>query len=212
MTGDHISRGPWATCPANRLAQARYRSPRLFESLGRQLGAIDAALSNFDHPAVHRDFYWDIANARATVSTHRSMLTDAELGAAIDTLADRFDRHTAPLLDALPRAVVHGDPNDYNILVGGDADVESRGQSVTGIVDLGDMVYSYRVADLAIAMAYVMLDAPDPLAVADGARPRIQRRGASRRNRAGRGVRTRDDASVRERVHRRIPTRRKARP
>ena len=44
--------------------------------------------------------------------------------------------------------------------------MESRGQSITGVVDLGDMVYSYRVADLAIAMAYVMLDAPDPLAVA----------------------------------------------
>jgi len=158
----------WAVShlPGNPLAHARHRSPRLFAGLGRQLGAIDAAFSDFDHPAVHRDFYWDIANARATVSTCRSMLIDAELGAAIDTLADRFDRHTAPLLDALPRAVVHGDPNDYNILVGGDADLESRGQSITGIVDLGDMVYSYRVADLAIAMAYVVLDAPDPLAVA----------------------------------------------
>jgi len=158
----------WAVgyLPGKPLAQARYRSPRLFEALGRQLGAIDAAFADFDHPAVHRDFYWDIANARATVSTHRSMLIDAELGAAIDTFADRFDRHTVPLLDALPRAVVHGDANDFNILVGGDADVESRGQTITGIVDLGDMVYSYRVADLAIAMAYVMLDAPDPLAVA----------------------------------------------
>ena len=158
----------WAVgyLPGKPLAQARYRSPRLFESLGRQLGAIDAAFSDFDHPAVHRDFYWDIANARATVSTHRSMLIDAGLGAAIDTLAigstdirRRFSTH-------FRSAVVHGDPNDYNILVGGDADVESRGQTITGIVDLGDMVYSYRVADLAIAMAYVMLDAPDPLAVA----------------------------------------------
>ncbi len=165
---DERSHLAWAVgyLPGKPLAQARHRSPRLFESLGRQLGAIDAAFSSFDHPAVHRDFYWDVANARANVSTHRSMLTAAELGAAIDTLADRFDRHTAPLLDLLPRAVVHGDPNDHNILVGGDADVESRGQTITGIVDLGDMVYSYRVADLAIAMAYVMLDAPDPLAVA----------------------------------------------
>ena len=158
----------WAVShlPGRPLAQARYRSPRLFEELGRQLGAIDAALADFDHPAVHRDFYWDVANARGTVASHRSMLTDSTLGAAVDALTDRFDRHTAPLLDRLPRAVVHGDPNDYNILVGGDADVESRGQRVTGIVDLGDMVHSYRVADLAIAMAYVMLDAADPLAVA----------------------------------------------
>jgi len=158
----------WAVShlPGRPLAHARHRSPQLFAELGRQLGAIDAAFSDFDHPAVHRDFYWDIANARATVSTHRSMLVDGGLAAPIDTLADRFDRHTAPLLDVLPRGVVHGDPNDYNILVGGDADVESRGQIITGIVDLGDMVYSYRVADVAIAMAYIMLDATDPLAVA----------------------------------------------
>ena len=158
----------WAVSylPGRPLAQARYRSRRLFEELGRQLGAIDAALADFDHPAVHRDFYWDIANARATVSNNRSMLADAALAGAIDALVDRFDRYTVPLLDRLPRGVVHGDPNDYNILVGGDADFESRGQQVTGIVDFGDMVYSYRVADLAIAMAYLMLDAADPLAVA----------------------------------------------
>jgi 4-aminobutyrate aminotransferase-like enzyme/Ser/Thr protein kinase RdoA (MazF antagonist) len=158
----------WAVSylPGRLLAQARYRSPQLFQDLGRQLGAIDAAFSDFDHRAVHRDFYWDLANARGIVASHRSMLRDAELGAAIDTLVARFDRHTAPLLDLLPRSVVHGDPNDYNILVGGDADVESRGQSVTGIVDLGDMVYSYRVADLAIGAAYALLDAPDPLVVA----------------------------------------------
>jgi 4-aminobutyrate aminotransferase-like enzyme/Ser/Thr protein kinase RdoA (MazF antagonist) len=158
----------WAVSylPGRPLAHTRYRSPKLFEELGRQLGAIDAAFSDFDHPAVHRDFYWDVANARGIVVRNRSMVADSKLGAAIDTLTDRFDRYTAALLDRLPRAVVHGDPNDYNVLVGSGEDVESRDQRVTGIVDLGDMVYSYRVADLAIAMAYCMLDATDPLAVA----------------------------------------------
>jgi 4-aminobutyrate aminotransferase-like enzyme/Ser/Thr protein kinase RdoA (MazF antagonist) len=158
----------WAVghLPGRPLANSPYRSPRLLEDLGRQLGAIDAAFSNFDHPAAHRDFYWDLANARDIVRTNRPMFADTQLGAAIDALTERFDRHTAPLLETLPRAIVHGDPNDYNILVGGDTDVESRGQVITGVVDLGDMVHSYRVADLAIATAYVMLDATDPLAVA----------------------------------------------
>jgi Ser/Thr protein kinase RdoA (MazF antagonist) len=37
---------------------------------------------------------------------------------------------------------------------------------VTGLLDFGDMVYSYTVADLAIAVAYVVLDKPDPRAAA----------------------------------------------
>jgi 4-aminobutyrate aminotransferase-like enzyme len=36
---------------------------------------------------------------------------------------------------------------------------------VSGIIDFGDMLYGWRVADLAIASAYAMLDAPDPLGV-----------------------------------------------
>jgi len=158
----------WAVShlPGRPLADARYRSPRLFEDLGRQIGAIDAALSSFDHPAVHRDFYWDLANARAIVAANRATIRDHRLGTAIDVLTDRFDRHTAPLLERLPRSVIHGDPNDYNILVGGGTDLESRGQTITGVVDLGDMVHSYRVADLAIATAYAMLDTGDPLAIA----------------------------------------------
>ncbi len=157
----------WAVShlPGNPLGTSVYKSPRLFEDLGRQLAAIDAAFAEFDHPAVHREFYWDLANARGIVGAQRATIADKTLGAAIDTLIERFDRHTAPLLERLPRSVVHGDPNDYNVLVGGEGDVESRGQGITGVVDLGDMVHSYRVADLAIASAYVMLDAPDPLAV-----------------------------------------------
>ena len=158
----------WAVShlPGTPLGMSRYKSQKLLEDLGRQLGAIDAAFASFDHPAVHRDFYWDLANAREIVRAHRSLIADRDLASAIDTLVEHFDRHTSPLLDRLPRSVVHGDPNDYNILVGGGRDAESRGQSVTGVVDLGDMVYSFRVADLAIASAYVMLDASDPLSVA----------------------------------------------
>ena len=158
----------WAVSylPGAPMASAPRRSPELLRDLGRQLGVIDASLADFDHAAAHRDFYWDIANARGIVAERRPMIVDAELGAAIDTLVERFDRHTGPLLDRLPRSVVHGDPNDYNVLVGGGADAESRGQSVTGIVDLGDMVYGYRIADLAIGAAYVMLDATDPVGAA----------------------------------------------
>jgi Ser/Thr protein kinase RdoA (MazF antagonist) len=38
---------------------------------------------------------------------------------------------------------------------------------VTGLLDFGDMVYSYTVGDLAIAIAYVVLDKAEPRAVAE---------------------------------------------
>ena len=148
------------------LSSVRRRSSALFEDLGRQVGALQRELLDFDHPALHRDFYWDLANARAIIEAKRSLVDDRGLGALIDRLADRIDRQTAPRLTSVRKAIIHGDLNDANILVGGGTNLETRNQSVVGIVDFGDMVHSYRIGELAIAIAYAMLDQDDPLGVA----------------------------------------------
>lgn len=152
--------------PGRPLATTARHSPALLEDLGRSIGALGKAFADFDTPAIHRDFYWDLANGRAIVSRHRRLITDHDLGGTLDRLISAFDRHTAPLLATLPRAAIHGDPNDYNVLVGGDGDLESRDQRVTGLVDFGDMTHSFRIGDLAIAFAYVALGESDPLAAA----------------------------------------------
>jgi len=53
-------------------------------------------------------------------------------------------------------SVIHNDCNDGNIIV-------SKSDTVAGIIDFGDAVYSWRVGELAIAIAYAILDQPDPL-------------------------------------------------
>ncbi len=148
------------------LSSVRRRSIGLFEDLGRQVGALQRELLDFNHPALHRDFYWDLANARAIIDAKRALVGDQALGALIDRLVARIDRHTIPRLGAVRKAIIHGDLNDANILVGGGTNLETRNQSVVGIVDFGDMVHSYRIGELAIAMAYAMLDRDDPLNVA----------------------------------------------
>ena len=164
--GEHLA---WAISwlDGRPLGSTLHRSPALLEDFGRSIGALSEALADFDTPAIHRDFYWDLANGRAIVTRYRALVADPELGRALDALIAAFDRHTAPLLSSLPRAAIHGDPNDFNVLVSGDdGDVESRDQRVTGLVDFGDMTHSFRIGDLAIAIAYVMLGAGDPLAAA----------------------------------------------
>ena len=133
------------------------------EAFGRVVASLGCALADFDHPAVHRDFHWDLANARRVIDEYRPLVTDESLGRAIDGLVDRFESHVRPCLAELPRRAVHNDLNDYNVLVTGEL-TSADGVHVSGLVDFGDMVHSYAVSDLAIASAYMMLGAEDPLA------------------------------------------------
>ena len=144
------------------------RSPGLFMDLGRSLGLMDKALAGFSHPAVHRDFHWDLAHASGVVNQYISHVTDTHLRDLIAQCTREFENTTLALLQTLRKSVIHNDANDYNVLAGGGTDLYSRNQSVTGIIDFGDMVYSHTVCDPAIAAAYAVLDMPDPLQTAAG--------------------------------------------
>jgi len=148
------------------MGTVRRHSPELLSELGATLGKLNHALSDFDHPAIHRDFHWDLANGLREVRKHESLIADAELRRLVNLLADDFEQHTAPLLPQLRRSAIHNDANDYNVLVGGGADLYSHNQQVTGLVDFGDMVYSQTINELAVAIAYAALDKADPLDVA----------------------------------------------
>jgi Ser/Thr protein kinase RdoA (MazF antagonist) len=132
--------------PGVPLAQVR-QTPELLRDLGRKLGQLDHALSDFDHPAVHRDFHWDLANGNRIIDEFGT-------NSIVSQCRVEFD-------GALRRSVIHGDANDYNVLV------DPERMVVTGLLDFGDMVYSYTVGDLAIAIAYAVLDKSDPRAAAD---------------------------------------------
>jgi 4-aminobutyrate aminotransferase-like enzyme/Ser/Thr protein kinase RdoA (MazF antagonist)/murein DD-endopeptidase MepM/ murein hydrolase activator NlpD len=142
------------------LGDAPRRSDALLTDLGRAVGLVDRALASFDHPAVHRDFHWDLAHAPAVVERHLGRVTDPTLQRALTDILAVYRDTVAPRLPSLRQSAIHGDANDYNVLV------DARTNRVTGLVDFGDMVFSHTVNDLAIAMAYASLGQPDPLAAA----------------------------------------------
>ena len=161
----------WAVTflPGVPLGTLRHRPPALLEELGRRVGALSHAMRDFEHPAIHRDFHWDLAQGRRVIAEYRPLYDvagDPSLGAVIDTLVARFDRHVEPLLPQLRRGAVHNDLNDYNVLVDPGDPAVARAPRITGFVDFGDMVHSYTVSDLAVAAAYIALGADDPLAAA----------------------------------------------
>lgn len=144
--------------PGTPLGVSPDRSRALLGDIGRRVGELDRALATFDDPAIHRDFYWDLAKARSIVDEHRALVTDREIRAIVDETCERFDRDTAPLLPMLRRSTIHNDANEYNVLV--------ERERVSGIIDFGDLVYGWTVGDLAIAIAYAVLDREDPIEAA----------------------------------------------
>ena len=79
----------------------------------------------------------------------------------MENILNDFQRHTVPILDQLPRSIIHNDANDGNLILNRVADQFDT--EVVGIIDFGDVVYSWTVSDLAVACAYAMLKSSRPL-------------------------------------------------
>ena len=151
--------------------------------------------SPWDPAAARRPLTWDLGNALACASglVH---VTERGQRALAEKWLGRFCRALQPiataatgeiaagdggdggcafagLLVGLPEQVIHGDLNDYNVMLtqeaamsvdvaGGVFSVHPEGNAATAailasgvaVLDLGDMVWSKRVFDLAIAIAY----------------------------------------------------------
>ncbi|HET9263021.1 MAG TPA: aminotransferase class III-fold pyridoxal phosphate-dependent enzyme [Vicinamibacterales bacterium] len=149
--------------PGVPLATVRHVSAGLLEDLGRSIGEIDRHLASFDHPALHRDFHWDLAGAIGRSRALLPLVGDAAWRAVVARALDEIDAHLTPLLEGLRTSIIHNDANDYNVIVCRDLE---HGDTVSGLIDFGDMVHSYTVADPAVAVAYAVLNTDDPLACA----------------------------------------------
>src|SRR5574340_542011 len=66
------------------LAEVRWHSPDLLENLGARLGELGRALESFDHPATHRDFYWDLARGPLTIRERLALVDDPTLRQTIE--------------------------------------------------------------------------------------------------------------------------------
>jgi Ser/Thr protein kinase RdoA (MazF antagonist) len=146
-----------AYIPGEPLAKVKHSSKLLFD-FGKKLGTLTRALENFDHPALHRQFHWDLANGLKVINEYDKLLTQKDLRAKVDNCVRGIEQSLGARLAELPRSVIHGDANDHNIIVEHD--------KVIGLIDFGDMIYSYTVGELAVAIAYIVLDKADPLACA----------------------------------------------
>lgn len=116
--------------------------------MGFTLATFHQALRGFDHPAAHRNHRWNLVEA----GQHRDkiqLLKDPEKQVLLGWGFDCWEA-VRGALDSLPWQFIHGDMNPENLM--------GEGDRVTGLVDFGDACFNPTVCDLAIGLAYPMMD------------------------------------------------------
>ena len=127
---------------------------KLLFSLGEKIAELNIALSEVKSPILaSRKLFWDLQNA--TLSYHKTQLIkEPEKRKLVNYYFDRFRQFVLPHLHTLRHSIIHGDLNDYNILV--------KDGKIEGFLDFGDATYTPLINELAIAMTYIMLGKEHP--------------------------------------------------
>lgn len=128
-------------------------SDEMIMDAGAYLGKLSASLADFRHPATERAHAWDLKNT-AGIGEHLHHLS-AQQAALVRTVLAEFEAHITPVFESgkLRTSVLMGDYNDANIIV------DAAGSKVVGCIDFGDVVTSFSVCELGIALAYIMVNA-----------------------------------------------------
>lgn len=148
------------------LANIGFRSSTLLRNLGSRIGELSTALGEFEHPGFRRSFHWDLANGVDVVGARLHLVTDTTLRKHIEHCLAEFAEYAVPVLASLPKSVIQNDANDGNVIA---SMLRPDGVALTeiaGIIDFGDAVYSWTIAELAIATAYAIFGSADAMTAA----------------------------------------------
>ncbi len=121
---------------------------------GALAARVSAALATFDHPAADRSLQYDSRHAARVVERLAGSVADPLRRADATGLSDRAWAALTPLVGDLRVQVVHADLADYNVVATRDA---AGRLTPSGVIDFGDVVRSWLVADLATAITSLLV-------------------------------------------------------
>ncbi len=139
--------------PGEPIMDSRYLAPRVVARLGELAGRISAALDGFDLLAPTGPVLWDLRNALQVVERLAPYMVDQRRADRVLRAARAAHERVDRLAARLPVQVIHGDVADNNVVCR--TDLDGRPMPV-GVIDFGDLMNSWAVAELAVACASVV--------------------------------------------------------
>lgn len=143
------------------LAHVEHLSRHVMVGLAELCAQVDVALANFEHPGLERILQWDPRHASALIKHLLPVIDSAEKRACITEAAEQAHAYLLPLIAALPVQAIHMDITEYNVVWARD---DHAMWQLQGLIDFGDLVRTWRIADLSVTCAALLHHAEgDPL-------------------------------------------------
>ncbi len=132
-------------------------------TLGSLGGRLASALSDFQHQGLARDLQWDLRRAQPVVHHLLEAVRDPQQNNRIAAAVDEAVQRLEPLRPALRLQAIHHDVTDDNVV----SRANAHGQLLPfGVIDFGDIVQGWLVADLAVTCASLLHHADgDPFVI-----------------------------------------------
>ncbi|SQF93792.1 class III aminotransferase [Paucimonas lemoignei] len=143
------------------LSHLRHLPADVVVGLGELCAQVDRSLAAFEHPGLERILQWDPRHAQALIKHLLPIISNEDERACIAEAAEQAQRRLISLIPALPLQTVHLDITEYNVVWSRESATQWRLQ---GLIDFGDLVTTWRIADLSGTCAALLHHAEgDPL-------------------------------------------------
>jgi 4-aminobutyrate aminotransferase-like enzyme/Ser/Thr protein kinase RdoA (MazF antagonist) len=131
------------------------KSKDLLYNFGQFLAIMDMSLADIHSSEIMiRHYDWDLQHF-PEYEDYLSHISDPARKKLISHFLLQFREHISPIQHHLRKSIIHHDANDWNVL--------SDEKDILGIIDFGDLVYSYTINEAVVGATYIALDSNDPL-------------------------------------------------
>ncbi len=128
---------------------------RLFYSLGTFLAELNLKLQYFDSYVFKaRQWEWDLQYFQLN-KKYIEDISEPHDRSIVHYFFKQYEQHVLPVLPLLRKQVIHNDANEWNVLL--------KNETISGIIDFGDLAHSHLINEIAIAITYACYDKEDPL-------------------------------------------------
>ncbi|MCO8164763.1 aminotransferase [Pseudomonas sp. 21LCFQ010] len=143
------------------LGNAGYLGLEVVTALGELCARVDLALQDFSHPGLERILQWDPRHANALARHLLPVIEDGDERVCLREAVEQARQRLTPLIPALALQAVHLDITEHNVVWARDG---QRHWQMQGLIDFGDLLTTWRVADLSVTCAALLHHAEgDPL-------------------------------------------------
>lgn len=135
------------------LSHMHHLPAQIVVQLGELCAQVDRDLATFEHSGLERVLQWDPRHAQALIRHLLPVIEDERARACLEEAAEQAHRRLIPLVQSLPMQTVHLDITEYNVVWS-----PSKGlkRELQGVIDFGDLVRTWRIADLSVTCAALL--------------------------------------------------------